>query len=181
MAGMKTTNIKTRGSLPSTFLFNALDYDPRDGYVVTLLENGGDLKISYVDLNNGDATVATTLTLSIEYRLDPKVVAGEIGLSLADGVQIEKSAEGYTLSNMNGYQGGAYFSEEQVNAWLAQGYTSITLNVSFTKGDNIDTVVAYSTATSFLTNGDSVFEWTISLTANQRIDFWVQKDGNVSS
>ena len=164
-----------------TYYNNVLDYDPRDGYEVTLLENGGDLKISYLNLNNGGTTVATTLTLSIDYKMDPQIVAGEIGLTLATGVQIEKTAEGYTLSNMNGYQGGAYFSEEQVNAWLAQGYTSITLNVSFTKGDNIDTVVAYSTATSFLTNGDSVFEWTIPLTANQRIDFWVQKDGNVSS
>ena len=163
-----------------TYYNNVLDYDPRDGYTVTLLENGGDLKISYVNLGNNGATVATTLTLTIAYQLDPQTIAGEIGLTLASGVKIEKTAEGYTLSNMNGYQGGAYFSAEQVNAWIAQGYTSITLNISFTKGDDIDIVVGYTQATGFLTNGDSVFEWTLALNENQAIDLWAQKDGATS-
>ena len=163
-----------------TYYNEVLDYDPRDGYDVTLLANAGALKISYVNLNNG-YTAATTVTIAISYEFDPQVIAGEIGLTLANGVQIVKTAEGYTLSNMSGYQGGAYITVEQVNAWRAQGYTSITVKVTFTKGDNIDTVVGYTPATGFLTNGDGAFEWTIPLTADQPIDFWVQKDGVVSS
>lgn len=163
-----------------TYYNNALDYDPRDGYDVTLLENAGALKISYVNLNNG-YTVTTTVTITISYELDPQIVAAEIGLSLASGVQLTKTAEGYTLSNMNGYQGGAYFSGDQVNAWIGQGYTSVTVKVTFVKGDNIDTVVGYTPTTGFLTNGDGAFEWSIPLTEGNPIDFWVQKDGNVSS
>ena len=121
------------------------------------------------------------MTITIEYKVNPQSIAGEIGLTLASGVQIEKTAEGYTLSNMSGYQGGASFSVEQVNAWIAQGHTSVSVKVAFTKGDNIDTVVGYTTATGFLTNGDGAFEWTIPLTEGQAIDFWVQKDGVVSS
>ena len=151
------------------------------GATFDIAENAGDLKFSYVNLNNGGMTVETTLTLTFSYQLDPQIIASEIGLTLESGVQIEKTSEGYTLSNMNGYKGGAAFSADQVNAWIAQGYTSVSIKVTFTKGDTIDTVVGYTSTTGFLTNSDGAFEWTIPLTSGKAIDFWVQKDGNVSS
>ena len=151
------------------------------GATFDIAENAGDLKFSYVNLNNGGMTVETTLTLTFSYQLDPQIIASEIGLTLESGVQIEKTSEGYTLSNMNGYKGGAAFSADQVNAWIAQGYTSVSIKVTFTKGDTIDTVVGYTSTTGFLTNGDGAFEWTIPLTSGKAIDFWAQKDGNVSS
>ena len=163
-----------------TFYNGGLDYDPRDGYEVSLLNGVDVLKISYVNLNTG-YTAATTLTITISYELDPQIIASEIGLTLASGVQIEKTTEGYTLSNMNGYQGGAWFSADQVDAWIAKGYTSVTVKVVFTKDDTIDTVVGYTPATGFLTNSDGVFEWSIPLTSGKAIDFWAQKDGAVSS
>ena len=113
--------------------------------LIIIVENAGDLKFSYVNLNNGGYTVETTLTITLSYQIDPQVIADEIGMTLASGVNITKDAEGvYTLSNMNGYQKGASFSAEQVNAWIAEGYTSISMRLSFTANANIDTAVAYS-------------------------------------
>lgn len=169
-----------------TFYNNVLDYDSRDGFVVNIIENGGDLKLSYVDLNNGGQTVATTLTVTISYQVDdqedPQTIADEIGLTLYSGVKIKKDAEGvYTLSNMNGYQGGATFSAEQINAWIAEGYTSISMNVSFTAGEGIDTAVAYSASTSWVTDSTGNATWTFTLKEGEAIDFWAQKSGVVSA
>ena len=103
-------------------------------------------------------------------------------MTLADGVLITKDAEGvYTLSNMNGYQGGAAFSAEQVNAWIAEGYTSISMSISFTAGEDIDTVVGYTVSTGFITDSTGSASWTINLKTGEAIDFWVQKAGSVSS
>ena len=165
-----------------TYYGTTLDYDSRDGYTVVLVQNGGDLKISYVDLGNGGTTVATTLTLTISYQVNPQKIADEINLTLHSGVLITKDAENsYTLSNMNGYQGGAVFTAEQVNAWLAEGYTSISMKISFTAGENIDTAVAYSASTSWVTDSTGNATWTFTLKADEAIDFWAQKSGNVSS
>ncbi len=180
--GVKTLILSVESTVTTnnfiTFYNNVLDYDPRDGYVVTLLENGGDLKISYVDLNNGGATVATTLTVAIEYRLDPQVIAGEIGLTLRGNNTITKNAENtYTISNAVGYDASAYFSAEQVNAWLAEGYTSISMNVAFTASETIDTVVYYTVTSSFVSDSTGTAAWTITLRENEAIYLWAQKDG----
>ncbi len=147
-----------------------------------IAENAGDLKFSYVNLNNGGMTVETTLTITFSYQIDPQIIVDEIGLTLANGVNIAKDGEGvYTLSNMNGYQGGAAFSAEQVNAWLAAGYVSISMRVSFTANDTIDTAVAYSASTSWVTDSTGNVTWTFTLHTDEAIDFWAQKNGNVSS
>ena len=158
-----------------TYYNNGLDYDPRDGYEVSLIENGGALKISYVNLNTGN-TAATTLTMAFTYQYDPALIAGEIGLTLTNGVNITKEAEGvYTVSNMNGYENGVFFSEEQVNAWLAQGYTSLSMTLTFTVGEDIDLVVSYTATNGWWTNGDSNVTWTFTLKANEAITIWAQK------
>ena len=165
-----------------TYYGTTLDYDPRDGYTVDIINNGGVLKFSYVDLGNNGNTVATTLTITISYLMDAQELGREIGLTVANGVTMSKDAEGvYTMGNMNGYQGGVAFSAEQVDAWLAQGYVSISMNVSFTAGENIDTVVAYSASTSWVTDSTGNATWTFNLKSGEAIDFWVQKSGNVSS
>ena len=103
-----------------------------------IAKDGGDLKFSYVNLNNGGMTVETTLTITLSYYVDPQMYADEIGITLASGVNMTKDAEGvYTLSNMDGYQKGACFTAEQVNAWIAAGYTKLSLHVEFTPSDNI--------------------------------------------
>ena len=165
-----------------TYYGTTLDYDPRDGYTVDIINNGGVLKFSYVDLGNNGNTVATTLTITISYLMDAQELGREIGLTVANGVTMSKDAEGvYTMGNMNGYQGGVAFSAEQVDAWLAQGYVSISMNVSFTASANIDTVVAYSASTSWVTDSTGNATWTFNLKSGEAIDFWVQKSGNVSS
>lgn len=165
-----------------TYYGNQLDYDSRDGYTVALVQNGGDLKVSYVNLNNNGYTVATTLTMTFTYQYDPALIAGEIGLSLTNGVNITKDAEGvYTVSNMNGYENGVYFSKEQVNAWIAQGYTSISMTLNFTVGEDIDLVVSYTATNGWWTNGDSLVEWTFSLNADEAITIWAQKGDTPSA
>ena len=164
-----------------TYYGTTLDYDPRDGYVVDIINNGGALKFSYVDLNNNGNTVATTLTITLTYLMDPQELASEIGMTVANGVTMSKEAEGvYTIANTNGYQGGVAFSAEQVNAWIAEGYESISMNVSFTPGANIDTVVAYSASTSWVTDSTGNVVWTFALNSGEAIDFWVQKNGATS-
>ena len=180
--GIKTLIISAESTVTTnnfiTFYNNTLDYDPRDGYVVKLLENGGDLKISYVDLNNGGVTVATTLTIAIEYQLDPQVIADEIGLTLRGNNTISKDSENtYTISNAVGYDGSVYFSAEQVNAWIAEGYTSISMNVAFMAGETIDTVVYYTVTSSFVSDSTGAAAWTITLRANEDVYLWAQKDG----
>lgn len=176
-----TVTSTTDGYSFITFYNNALDYDPRDGYLVTLFENGGALKISYVNLNTGN-TAATTLTIAITYHFSPQAIANEIGLTLRDTNLISKDAENtYTISNAVGYDASAYFSAEQVNAWLAAGYTSISMNVAFTAGETIDTVVYYTVTSSFVSDSTGSATWNITLRENEAIYLWAQKDGSGSS
>ena len=164
---------------------------------IDIVKNGGVLRFSYVDVSgkvhSSGQTIGTTLDLRFSYYSESENIAETLGMTINNGTTIKKSATGYTLANVGveNNAGGfmsAYFSAEQVNQWIAQGYSYLSLNVSFNAGNNIDQVVGLNgeklgegNFTELFTNESGSATWKFTLTLNSPIQFWAQKSGSVNS
>ena len=143
----------------------------------------------WTQVNHEVQPYATFTISNIVLSQSQESIAEEIGITLKNGSQIAKDGNGgYVLSNVGyGYGGmmSAYFSAEQVNEWISQGYATLSVDISFTASDTIDQVVGLNGVSlgegNFVELFTSGTEWTFTLTADTPIQFWAQKSGGANS
>ena len=194
---MRATSSATNGNI--IYLYNGTpNYSCGPSETINIVKDGGDLLFSYVDLSgkvySPGQTLKTELDVYFDCFTENEILANEIGLTLANGAQIIASnSNGYTLSNVGvennagGYM-SAYFSAEKVNDWLAQGYTTLSVDVSFTASSNIDQVVGLNGTKigegnfiELFTDKNGSVNWKFKLTKDMPIQFWAQKSDSVNS
>ena len=153
---------------------------------IALTADGSEFRFNYVDVGGnvhgpGGLTIGTTLDLYFNYYAEGAAPQNEIGMTLAQDVRFFKNPINgeYVVSNTSGADGSAYFSAEQVNTWISQGYKTLSLTAEFEAAANIDQMVGFDTAYKTDKSGHS--EWTFNLTQDTPIKLWAQQGGVGSS
>ena len=152
---------------------------------IALTADGSEFRFNYVDVggnvHGAGQTIATTLDLYFNYYAEGEAPQNEIGMTLAQDVRFFKNPVNgeYVVSNTSGVDGSAYFSAEQVNTWISQGYKTLSLTAEFEAAANIDQMVGFDTAYKTDKSGHS--EWTFNLTQDTPIKLWAQQGGVGSS
>ena len=144
---------------------------------VQLVKNSPELQFSYVNLGAGGVTVGTTLTLNFTYvEGTPEEIAAEIGATLNGDTTIAKNNDGsYTVSNAIGNNEGLEFTAEQVNEWISQGYTHLSMTISFITVNNlINKTIVWSSATGYLIDESGSKVWLVDLNPDTPICVWTQ-------
>ena len=153
--------------------YNGVD-DYGNGNPIRLVENGGALGFSYVNVGAGDGLpVAGTINVSFRYGIDINAV---IGATANGNTAVFLNGDGsYDVYDTRGMENCLEFTAEQVNAWLDQGYSSISFRLTFTPVTNViaETVV-YTASRGYIEDFSGSNDVTITLVRDQNIYVWSQ-------
>ena len=146
------------------------------GKVLTFTLKEGE-EIKFWTQKSGNVTTNASFTLSnITFEYSQAYIASEIGVTLRGVTTITKNGDGsYDIYDTRGADTGLEFTAAQVNAWLDQGYTTISFALTFTPVENvIDETVVYSATTGYIENFDNADKITITLARDTAIYIWSQ-------
>ena len=180
--GVRTFEIKVTGNSHNLLIrYNSvIDFD--GDYTVTLVENGGALEFSHLDVSAGNGLpTASTITLTFEYCAD----ASEFGATAKGDTKVYKNDDGsYDIYDTRGLENCLEFTATQINAWLDAGYSSISFRLTFTAVDGvIDETVVYGQSSTmsyigYIEDYSGASDLTLILNRDTAIYVWTQFNHN---